>query len=61
MRLSVEQVEAIKREAGYFFGARAEVWLFGSRVDDTPQGGDVEMSVRSGMSDAGNKRSTLQV
>ena len=34
MRLSSAQVEAIKQETAHFFGAQAEVWLFGSRVDD---------------------------
>jgi len=38
MRLSAEQVDAIKQETGYFFGARAEVWLSGSRVDDDQRG-----------------------
>lgn len=34
MHLSSIKIEAIKQEAEHFFGARAEVWLFGSRVDD---------------------------
>lgn len=33
MRLGAGQVEAIKQETGYFFGARAEVWLPSSRMD----------------------------
>lgn len=52
MRLNSGQVEAIKQEARHFFGAQAEVWLFGSRVDDNRRGGDVDLYVRSGMSDA---------
>ena len=52
MRLSSEQVEAIKQETKHFFGAQAEVWLFGSRVDDNQRGGDADLYVRSGMSDA---------
>jgi predicted nucleotidyltransferase len=52
MRLSSSQVEAIKQETAHFFGAQAEVWLFGSRVDDAAKGGDVDLYVRSGMSDA---------
>lgn len=52
MRLSSGQVEAIKQETEHFFGAQAEVWLFGSRVDDNRRGGDVDLYVRSGMSDA---------
>lgn len=52
MRLSTDQIEAIKQEAGHFFGTDAQVWLFGSRVDDTAKGGDVDLYVQSGMSDA---------
>ena len=52
MRLSSGQIEAIKQETEHFFGAQAEVWLFGSRVDDNRRGGDVDLYVRSGMSDA---------
>jgi predicted nucleotidyltransferase len=52
MRLSAEQVEAIKQETEHFFGARAEVWLFGSRVDDNQRGGDIDLYVRSAVADA---------
>jgi len=41
MRLSPEQIVTIKQETEHFFGAQAEVWLFGSRVDDTKKGGNV--------------------
>lgn len=52
MRLNTSQIEAIKQEAEHFFGARAEVWLFGSRVDDTAKGGDVDLYVRAVSGDA---------
>jgi MSHA pilin protein MshC len=48
MRLSTVQIEAIKQETEHFFGAQADVWLFGSRVDDKQRGGDVDMYVKSG-------------
>jgi MSHA pilin protein MshC len=38
MHLSSIQVEAIKQEIEHFFGAQAEVWLFGSRVDNNQHG-----------------------
>lgn len=52
MRLSSSQIEAIKQETEHCFGAQAEVWLFGSRVDDTAKGGDVDLYVRAASSDA---------
>jgi len=38
MRLSTSQIVAIKRETERFFGVGAQVWLFGSRVDDKQRG-----------------------
>jgi MSHA pilin protein MshC len=38
MCLSSSQIEAIKQETEHFFGVQAEVWLFGSRVDDNQRG-----------------------
>lgn len=52
MRLNPDQIEAIKQETEHFFGAQAEVWLFGSRVDDHRRGGDVDLYVRTASSDA---------
>jgi len=61
MRLSAAQIEAIKQETAHFFGAQAEVWLFGSRVDDTQRGGDVDLYVKSGMRSADHRCSALCV
>ena len=47
MRLSTSQIEAIKQEAEHFFGVGAQVWLFGSRVDDTKKGGDIDLYVET--------------
>ena len=51
MRLSSNQVEAIKQETEHFFGAQAKVWLFGSRVDDTAKGGDIDLYVETDAAD----------
>ncbi len=51
MRLSIDQIEAIKQETEHFFGAAAQVWLFGSRVDDAAKGGDVDLYVRPTIAD----------
>lgn len=43
MRLSQEQAAAIRQTATEVFGDDVGVWLFGSRVDDSKRGGDVDL------------------
>ncbi len=44
MRLTSEQVAAIRKGASQLAGESARVWLFGSRVrDDARGGGDVDL------------------
>lgn len=45
MRLTDEEVSAIKAAAAEAFGPTAVVRLFGSRVDDDLEGGDVDLHV----------------
>lgn len=47
MRLSPSQIETIRDTARWNFCADASVWLFGSRVDDTRRGGDVDLYVEA--------------
>lgn len=47
MRLTASQIEIIRQAAHQNFGADASVWLFGSRVDDTRRGGDVDLYIES--------------
>ena len=47
MRLSAEEVDAIKAAAAEAFGADAVVRLFGSRVDDTLEGGDIDLHIET--------------
>lgn len=46
MRLSTEQVAAIRRDVSVIAGDAARVWLFGSRVRDDARGGDVDLLVQ---------------
>ena len=43
MRLTASQIESIRQTTRQNFGAGASVWLFGSRVDDSRRGGDVDL------------------
>ena len=39
MRLTTDQIQAIRDAASSTFGDQAAVWLFGSRVDDAKKRG----------------------
>jgi predicted nucleotidyltransferase len=43
MRLTPDQIQAIKQTAETVLGDDARVILFGSRVDDTKKGGDIDL------------------
>ncbi|WP_164844442.1 nucleotidyltransferase domain-containing protein [Azoarcus sp. DN11] len=43
MRLSTEQATVIRQTAAEVFGDEVDVWLFGSRVDDSKRGGDIDL------------------
>jgi predicted nucleotidyltransferase len=48
MRLSVLQQQSILETLYQNFGLATKVWLFGSRVDDSRRGGDVDLYVETG-------------
>lgn len=48
MRLREKDVSSIKAAAGETFGPDATVRLFGSRLDDTQRGGDIDLYVEAG-------------
>ena len=47
MRLSKREIEAILQVAEDIYGADVKVYLFGSRVDDSRRGGDIDLLVRT--------------
>lgn len=52
MRLTPAQVDTIRETARRCFGPDAEVWLFGSRVDDTRRGGDIDLYIETDLGTA---------
>jgi predicted nucleotidyltransferase len=47
MRLDPATITPLLRAVRESFGDDAEVWLFGSRVDDTRHGGDIDLYVET--------------
>ncbi len=45
MRLTQYQITSIKDVAANVFGSTAQVYLFGSRIDDERRGGDIDLYV----------------
>ncbi|PIP03773.1 MAG: hypothetical protein COZ23_10590 [Hydrogenophilales bacterium CG_4_10_14_3_um_filter_58_23] len=43
MRLTIQEVDVIKATARRIFGSGVRIWLFGSRVDDSKRGGDIDL------------------
>jgi hypothetical protein len=61
MRLTPAQIDTIRQAATTAFGQGTSVWLFGSRVDDTKKGGDIDLLVcpNSRTSEAGTNSTNL--
>lgn len=47
MRLPAETLPPLLDAVRRHFGAGARVWLFGSRVDDTARGGDIDLYIET--------------
>ncbi len=47
MRLSKIYIKTIKEATIKYFGSNAKVYLFGSRVDDTKKGGDIDLYIET--------------
>lgn len=47
MRLTNTQIDIIRKATSQNFGEDALVWLFGSRLDDSKRGGDVDLYIET--------------
>ena len=45
MRLTTKQIAVIKQKTALIFGDDAQVYLFGSRIDDNAKGGDIDLFI----------------
>ncbi|MCG5497554.1 nucleotidyltransferase domain-containing protein [Ectothiorhodospira variabilis] len=61
MRLSADQTRVIKQTARDLFGPEAQVWLFGSRVDDSLRGGDIDLLIQCPQPLEERKRQSLRM
>lgn len=47
MRLDADHIPPLVQAVRESFGDDAEVWLFGSRTDDTKRGGDIDLYIET--------------
>ncbi|HET9113449.1 MAG TPA: nucleotidyltransferase domain-containing protein [Burkholderiales bacterium] len=52
MRLTPVQQAVIRTASAQSFGGNAGVWLFGSRVDDSKKGGDIDLYIEPEIQEA---------
>lgn len=54
MRLTENEITAIRNAVAAHFGAGSAVWVFGSQLDNAARGGDVDLYVEPGSALPGN-------
>ncbi|WP_422134210.1 nucleotidyltransferase domain-containing protein [Endozoicomonas sp. ALD040] len=47
MRITSEHAGHICNVLQHYFGAKTDIWLFGSRVDDNQRGGDIDLYIET--------------
>ncbi len=47
MRLTKQQIDCLTDATHKAFGANADIWVFGSRVDDAKKGGDIDLYIET--------------
>lgn len=47
MRLKSSQISTLVNATHHCFGEMSKVWLFGSRVDDSKRGGDIDIYIET--------------
>jgi predicted nucleotidyltransferase len=47
MRLTIEQVQLVKKTVDTILNAPNHIWLFGSRVNDDKKGGDIDLFIET--------------
>ncbi|MGC8734855.1 MAG: nucleotidyltransferase domain-containing protein [bacterium] len=47
MRINEEVIELIRELANKYFGQDSKVYIFGSRIDDSKKGGDVDIYIET--------------
>ena len=50
MRLTEYEINAIKNSAVKFFGSDSNVYIFGSKIDDSKKGGDIDIFIETNQS-----------
>lgn len=51
MRLTQNEIDIIKKGFLTFFSPLDHLWIFGSRVDDTKKGGDIDLFIEAQLND----------